>query len=139
MGRALQVIEVTPTHCMIEISRSAGEIRVYKQVIISRCPTHHLTFARELTAAASSARACRRSWRRPPKAATWPGRSAALKKPPPLHRRAPAKRLKRLRKSPRPPPCTESFVSVTGKTQNNKRQCGWPPPSLPLRTELPSP
>ncbi|CAA6662300.1 unnamed protein product [Spirodela intermedia] len=26
-----KVIEVTPTHCMIEISRSAGEIRVYKE------------------------------------------------------------------------------------------------------------
>ncbi|MQM02565.1 hypothetical protein Taro_035338 [Colocasia esculenta] len=27
----MQVIEVTPTHCMIEMSRSAGEIRVYKE------------------------------------------------------------------------------------------------------------
>uniref|UniRef100_A0A1D1Z9P0 non-specific serine/threonine protein kinase n=1 Tax=Anthurium amnicola TaxID=1678845 RepID=A0A1D1Z9P0_9ARAE len=26
-----EVIEVTPTHCMIEISKSAGEIRVYKE------------------------------------------------------------------------------------------------------------
>lgn len=27
-----QVIEVTPTHCVVEISRSAGELRAYKEV-----------------------------------------------------------------------------------------------------------